>query len=67
MVMDDLTLKGVMDPSSIWTVICMLVNGFRVFGLLFSEGGVSGIFSRCWYSRCTSGPRDGFEPTGEVK
>ena len=26
MVMDDLTLKGVIDPSSIWTVICMLAN-----------------------------------------
>ena len=29
MVMDDLTLKGVMDPSSIWTVICMLVKEVR--------------------------------------
>lgn len=27
MVMVDLTLKGVIDPSSIWTLICMLVNG----------------------------------------
>lgn len=29
MVMDDLALKGVMDPSSIWTVICMLLNGSK--------------------------------------
>lgn len=35
MVMDDLTLKGVMDPSSIWTVICMLVNGSKAFGMMF--------------------------------
>ena len=37
MVIDDLTLKGVMDPSSIWTVICMLVNGIEAFGMLLSE------------------------------
>lgn len=37
MVMDDLTLKGVMDPSSIWTVICMLVDGNEAFEMLFSE------------------------------
>ena len=30
MVMVDLTLKGAMDPSSIWTVICILVNGVNV-------------------------------------
>ena len=30
MVMVDLTLKGAMDPSSIWTVICMLVNGVKL-------------------------------------
>lgn len=37
MVMDDLTLKGVIDPSSIWTVICMLVNRSKAFGMLFLE------------------------------
>lgn len=35
MVMDDLTLKGVTDPSSIWTVICILVNRCQAFGMLF--------------------------------
>ena len=38
MVMVDLTLKGVMDPSSIWTVICMLVNGVsgnEAYGMSF--------------------------------
>lgn len=35
MVMDDLTLKGVMDPSSIWTVICMSVDGSKAYGILF--------------------------------
>ena len=35
--MDDLTLKGVMDPSSIWTVICMLVDGSKAFGMLLLE------------------------------
>ena len=30
MVMVDLTLKGAMDPSSIWTVICMLANGVKL-------------------------------------
>lgn len=38
--MDDRTLKGVTDPSSIWTVICMLVGGSKAFGLLFLEGPV---------------------------
>ena len=37
MVMDDLTLNGVIDPSSIWTVICILVNENEAFGMLFSE------------------------------
>ena len=37
MVIDDLTLKGVMDPSSICTVICMLMNGNEAFEMLFSE------------------------------
>ena len=37
MVMDDLTLKGVMDPSSIWTVICMLVDGSKAYGILFLD------------------------------
>ena len=38
MVMVDLTLKGAMDPSSIWTVICILVNGVNVneaYGIAF--------------------------------
>ena len=29
MVIDDLALKGVIEPSSIWTVICMLANGSK--------------------------------------
>lgn len=37
MVMDDLALKGVMDPSSIWIVICILVNRRKVFGMLCLE------------------------------
>lgn len=37
MVMDDLTLKGVMDPSSIWTVICMLVKEVRLLECCFLE------------------------------
>lgn len=35
MVMDDLTLKGVIDPSSIWTVICMLASGCKTSGRVF--------------------------------
>ena len=38
MVMVDLTLKGAMDPSSIWTVICMFVNGVKLnkaYGIAF--------------------------------
>ena len=30
MVIVDLTLKGAMDPLSIWTVICMLANGVKL-------------------------------------
>ena len=37
MVMDDLTRKGVMDPSSIWTVICMLADKSKAFGMLFLQ------------------------------
>ena len=29
MVIDDLTLKGAIEPSSIWTVICMLAKGSK--------------------------------------
>ena len=34
MVMEDLTLKGAIDPSSIWTVICMLKNDIKAFGTM---------------------------------
>ena len=32
--MDDLTLKGVIDPSSICIVICMSIDGSTTFGKL---------------------------------
>ena len=40
MVMVDRILKGVIDPSSIWTLICMLVNrvnGNEAYGMSFTK------------------------------
>ena len=62
MVMDDLTLKGVMDPSIIWTVICMVVNGWKAFEMLFFEnGGFVDYFLRFRYLGCNSWV-NGLEP-----
>ena len=65
MVMDDLTLKGVTDPSSIWTVICMLKSGSMPFGLLFLESKTRNVFEDLLKISVVLGSKDGF-PTCEV-
>ena len=66
MVMDDLTLKSVMDPSSIWTVICMLLNRNKTFRKLNLDIGRPRICRMIGVELEIPGSKDGTELTSEV-